>query len=627
MLLFSGLTKIIDPIPLINVLNTVQFFNDQVNLIIVSLLPLLEIMLGILLLSRQYLKITAATICVLFGNFLVFSIYGNIIGLENNCGCFGNLIRSDFNIIMILRNTLFFLVSIFILTHRDFFNNISQNKNLQRVLLNIPRRNNKLTYFVIILIFITSLYQLLFDDLFKLTNLYKDNNLNADYFFLLTVPLIQLIIIVFIFLRKRILFSLLGLLFITPFIISESKDFVISLQLLNKYEKYSEGINIPNKAEHSTYNKKIDKINIEKSIDLAANYIFTSILESGKFLYKRNLNPQYDTYQGEYNILRHAAALYTLAQYSKYEIEDEKIRQLLKTGYWLKSTIININHNENIRAVWSPKKNEETNFDQAKLGGSALALIALLELEKIQNGFTTLASLTSLGEFLLFMQKESGDFYSRFIPQYGGRTARDKSLFYPGQAILALVSLYEHTADIKWIDAAVKGLDYLIKSRKVSGEYPLDHWILIATNKLMVFWGKSKFEIAVDEVIFHTKQICNNFINFYEERDEDSSFYGCFSNDGKTCYTASTIEGLISALQMLPESELKDEVNKMIFEGVLFLINAQVPEGVFVGAIPNTIKPWEIVYKNEMELAGEIRIDYTQHFLNGLMNYKNMMYN
>ena len=65
----------------------------------------------------------------------------------------------------------------------------------------------------------------------------------------------------------------------------------------------------------------------------------------------------------------------------------------------------------------------------AKLGGAGLALIALVSLEKAQPGLTSLAYMRQIGEFILFMQKPDGSFYSKYIPQKGGFDKKFVSLY------------------------------------------------------------------------------------------------------------------------------------------------------------------------------------------------------
>ena len=118
-LLFAGLSKIINPSPLIDNLSAVfGFLPETVIISIVSLLPIAEVGLGLLLIFSLYygkIKDKRKTILLIttlmFGLFWAFSIYGYILGMKNDCGCFGNSIKTNFDWLMIIRNTVFTVLS------------------------------------------------------------------------------------------------------------------------------------------------------------------------------------------------------------------------------------------------------------------------------------------------------------------------------------------------------------------------------------------------------------------------------------------------------------------------------------------------------------------------------------
>ena len=103
-LLFSGVSKIIDPMPTIETLKAAFKSPDEINLLIASGLPLAEITFALMLLFNYKQRITFIAINVLFFFFFLFAVYGTVIGLNIDCGCFSNVVRSEFGITMILRN-------------------------------------------------------------------------------------------------------------------------------------------------------------------------------------------------------------------------------------------------------------------------------------------------------------------------------------------------------------------------------------------------------------------------------------------------------------------------------------------------------------------------------------------
>jgi len=64
-----------------------------------------------MLLLKIRVKETLIAATILFMFFFLFSVYGAVIGLENDCGCFGNAVDSSFGIGMVIRNFLFVSLS------------------------------------------------------------------------------------------------------------------------------------------------------------------------------------------------------------------------------------------------------------------------------------------------------------------------------------------------------------------------------------------------------------------------------------------------------------------------------------------------------------------------------------
>lgn len=105
-LLFSGISKIIDPLPLIETLKLVLNLPENMLIIIATILPIVEISLGVLLVLKIQPKTVLLATLVLFAGFFLFSVYGTIVGLKNDCGCFGSILKSEIGWRMVERNAL-----------------------------------------------------------------------------------------------------------------------------------------------------------------------------------------------------------------------------------------------------------------------------------------------------------------------------------------------------------------------------------------------------------------------------------------------------------------------------------------------------------------------------------------
>ena len=88
---------------------------EELQIAAATLLPVLEITLGVMLLLRIRVKETLIAVTILFLLFFLFSVYGTVIGLENDCGCFGNAVDSSFGIGMVIRNFLFLSLALLML--------------------------------------------------------------------------------------------------------------------------------------------------------------------------------------------------------------------------------------------------------------------------------------------------------------------------------------------------------------------------------------------------------------------------------------------------------------------------------------------------------------------------------
>ncbi len=119
-LFFSGIAKIIDPLPIIKTLETFKLFSfiswgDEINVFVATTLPIFEIGLALLLMLKIKLNVALPLTLILFTGFLIYSIYGYYLGLTNDCGCFGDIIKSEFGAGMSFRNIVL-TITVFYLT-------------------------------------------------------------------------------------------------------------------------------------------------------------------------------------------------------------------------------------------------------------------------------------------------------------------------------------------------------------------------------------------------------------------------------------------------------------------------------------------------------------------------------
>lgn len=365
---------------------------------------------------------------------------------------------------------------------------------------------------------------------------------------------------------------------------------------------------------------------VEDAINRSASYLIRITKENGMFEYRINMDPTIKV-NTKYNILRHAGTIYAMSMYYEGHPDENMWAAIERTGRYLQDeSILPIPGKDNMLAVWSkPEVNRSGKLLQVKLGGTGLGLVALLSIEKISPGFTPLPDLRALGQSIVHMQKEDGSFYSKYIPSMGGNQDDWQSLYYPGEAALGLLMLYEKDPSNIWFKSAYKALEYLARSRENIADIPADHWALLATAKILSLENSNKLLVSKALLVNHAIQICEAMIREQINNPDRPQFDGGFSIDGRTTPAATRLEGLLAALSFLPKNhDIHRRINSSAYRGISFLIRAQIKEGEFTGAMPRAVSRRLGNSSDARKFnrrATEVRIDYVQHAMCAMIQY------
>jgi hypothetical protein len=361
---------------------------------------------------------------------------------------------------------------------------------------------------------------------------------------------------------------------------------------------------------------------VQSAITRSAEYLIKSTKADGMFMYYIDLDPD-SAVNKNYNILRHAGTIYAMSMYYQLEPGDNMRSAIKHSAEYLRDECIApVPERENLLAVWSrPEVTKSGKPLQAELGGAGLGLMALLSAENIYPGFTSLSVLRKLGNFILYMHKEDGSFYSKYIPSMEGNRDSRHSLYYPGEAALGLLMLYEKDPSDTWIKPAIKALVYLANNHKDTA----DHWTLLAMEKLFSLRIPENIEVPRELLLNHAIRLCEIMLKEQVENPDDPSYKGGFSKEGKTTPTAVRLEGLLGALTFIPKEEaIRARIESSVQRGVEFLVRAQIKEGEFKGAIPRAIHKIsqnQTDAKNFNRRATQVRVDYVQHALCAMIKY------
>ncbi len=232
---------------------------------------------------------------------------------------------------------------------------------------------------------------------------------------------------------------------------------------------------------------------VSHAIELATGYLERACGPDGKFAYKVDIGTGRES--SSYDIIRHAGAIYALAMANHATPDPKAVDAMVRAAGFLRKNYIGPGVRPEQLVAWSKPLTEAPDRQFAELGGAGLGLVALAAVREVDPKSVPLKDLQALGQFVLFLQKDDGSFVSKYRAQ-GGPVPHWESLYYPGEAALGLIALYEADQSSDWLVAAAKALAYLAKSRAVLSTVPADHWALIATARLIPYIEQVKSTVS-----------------------------------------------------------------------------------------------------------------------------------
>lgn len=353
--------------------------------------------------------------------------------------------------------------------------------------------------------------------------------------------------------------------------------------------------------------KDISKEELLLGAKQAGEYLARAINHKGKFIYL--YRPGRDDMPKKYNILRHAGTIYAMLEL--YETTgDKKILSLAKRAIdYLVETIKPCpGRSKNLSCV--------IEMGYTKLGGNALAAIALAKYSQVTGDRKYLPVLLELGRWIKSVQKENGEFFIHKQSYPDGRITDFVSRYYPGEALLALVRIYnlESKHEI-FLDAAEKGAKYLINSYDNDlsvSDLSNAHWILYALNELYRNRPDSMY-------LGHVLRLADAIVKTQNRKPVYPDWMGSYYRPPRSAATAVRTEALGSAYFLARDFKFPDKAEKY-----LNAIKLGITYQLYTQFRPETV----LYLKNPARCLGgfhhsltnfNIRIDYIQHNLSGIL--------
>jgi hypothetical protein len=379
-------------------------------------------------------------------------------------------------------------------------------------------------------------------------------------------------------------------------------------------------------------------LGLDTRIAQAALYLHAQIGPDGRMVYRRDgRTGQAD--EGRYNLLRHAGTLLAMAEDHQEHPPTAEEAQRIGQGlaYLRRCCIAPSEPDADDLAVWSQPAvvAGRRSYPVAKLGGAGLTLAAMAQWRRVWPGQVALADMQALGRFILSMQQPDGRFRSLHAWDSGQHDPHWVSLYYPGEAALGLILLYEHDGNLRWLEAAIDALRALAREREAVAQPPPDHWALLATARLWqqdpralqealpdgFSWQPSEGRTALAPLLLgHALSVAHFMQREQARHGGPPCAEGGFDADGRSTPTATRLEGLQALLPLLPEGAERQRVRASVDAAMAFLVAAQLTGGPATGAFSRV----SVACVSQDRRAHEVRIDYVQHALAAMQAYRSL---
>jgi len=338
----------------------------------------------------------------------------------------------------------------------------------------------------------------------------------------------------------------------------------------------------------------------------AGEYLIRSTRPDGTFVYV--YQPATDTEDPTYNMLRHAGTIYSMLEL--YEVtEDPRLIEACLSAF------DHLQRNIEPCLVNGEPHSCVVDVDSVKLGGNALAMIALSKYEQVTGDRRFRETAVELGRWIRAVQNEAGEFFIHKYSYPQGVISDFVSAYYPGEALLALSRLYELNGDEGLLDAAEAGARWLIEVRDgdvAAEDLNHDHWLLYALNGLYRHRSNPLY-------LEHALRIANTIVNGQNLEPRLRDWLGSYYKPPRSTPTAIRSEGLFAAYTLARDFGSPEEAQRILAavrRGILFQLQTQLT----AETVMHLQDPQRSLGAFRKSLTDvEIRIDYVQHNISALL--------
>lgn len=355
----------------------------------------------------------------------------------------------------------------------------------------------------------------------------------------------------------------------------------------------------------------LDRATLDTAAEQAGGYLARSVGADGRFVYL--YHPQSDEAASSYNVLRHAGSTWALLELCQTR-KDPALRAAARRAVDHLLTFVRpAPQMSNASCIVEGSK--------VKLGGAALAVLALSRYQTVTGDASHEAVTRSLGRYILGGMSAAGRFQHHVVTASKGKVVRFRSAYFDGEATLALVSMFNLTHEAVWLEAARSAARHVITVRDAkvpTKKLTADHWMLYALRGL---YQHDKDELYVN----HGLRISES-IALHQHRAAGSMMHlGATVAHAFSTPAATRTEGLVQAYRMARDAGKRTalpELLKSIHLSLAFELAHQFrPESALyfkdparvLGAFPSS-------FENPA-----VRNDYVQHNLSAILAVRGVL--
>lgn len=376
----------------------------------------------------------------------------------------------------------------------------------------------------------------------------------------------------------------------------------------------------------------IGSAELQGAIAGCVSYINDNCRETGRFRYLRYLDPDRKS-PAEYNLLRHAGAIYAMADYMLETSDPAPRPMLLRATTYLMQYVRPLPAQPELSLLWSTSRQGKVGQPVGKLGGAGLSLAALSLVEQLMPGTVPLAQLQGLARFIGFLQQPDGGFFSRYFPESDYKDPDWVSLYYPGEAAIGLALLFRLDSEQQWLVLALDALRYLATIRRDQLEVEADHWALLATLELYRLRDRIDPKPDWTLLLRHAVQVAEGIIGNDYLAGNAGHYplrFDWLEKNQRSTPLATRLEGILALTETLDrgQANLHSTFLQFAAQGVRQLLQTQVQERRLRGGITDYLSgPANRADADgqAVEKPSEVRIDYVQHALSAMLRYRRVV--